>query len=189
MKNIAIFASGTGSNFLAIEKAIKNKELEAHISLFVTDRPKCKALASAKDLNINTFAFSPKSYTSKKDFELEIVKKLKENNVELIILAGYMRLIGETLLKEYPNRILNIHPSYLPNYKGKDAIGQALEDNATSTGVTVHYVDEGMDTGTIIEQVEVPINKNEGRAPLEERVHKIEHQLYPRVIKKVLEEL
>jgi phosphoribosylglycinamide formyltransferase-1 len=100
-----------------------------------------------------------------------------------------MRLIGETLLQDYKNRIINIHPSLLPLYKGKDAIGQALLDNATVTGVTVHYVDEGMDTGRIIEQEQIIIKENESRDSLEQRIHMVEHKLYPRVIKKVLEEI
>ena len=99
-----------------------------------------------------------------------------------------MRLIGPTLLSRYEGKIINIHPSLLPLYKGKDAIGQALEDNATKTGVTVHYVDSGMDTGAIIEQIECPIEPNEQRESLEKKVHAIEHKLYAKVIKKLLEE-
>lgn len=189
MKNIAVFASGTGTNFVAIYKAITNKELNTTISILVSDRPKCNALKSANTFGIPTYGFSPKNYRYKKDFEKEIVEILQEKKVDLIVLAGYMRIIGDTLLSKYKNRIINIHPSYLPNYKGKDAVGQALEDNATYTGVTVHYVDEGMDTGSIIEQIKITITKNETRETLERKVHKIEHVLYPKVIKKVLEDL
>lgn len=189
MKNIAVFASGTGSNFLAINEAIHNKTLNTNITLLVSDRPNCKAVENALRLGINVFAYSPKSYKLKTVYEKEIIDHLLLNNVQLIVLAGYMRIIGPTLLSEYENRILNIHPSYLPNYKGMDAIGQALSDNATFTGVTVHYVDEGMDTGSIIEQVRVEITENETRESLESKIHIIEHILYPNVIKKVLEEL
>lgn len=189
MKNIAIFASGTGSNFLAINEAIKNKELDCNLKILVSDKPYCKAVENAKIMGIKTHSFTPKSYKNKAAFETEITTLLKDLNVELIVLAGYMRIIGDTLLKEYPNRIINIHPSLLPNYKGLDAIGQALSDNATVTGVTVHYVDEGMDTGSIIEQESLEIYNNESREHLEKRVHAIEHKLYPRVIKRVLEEL
>jgi phosphoribosylglycinamide formyltransferase-1 len=189
MKNIAVFASGTGSNFLAINEAIKNGELDANLVLLVSDKPYCKAVENANIIGIKTFVFEPKTYRYKSDYEKEILKLLKELNIALIILAGYMRLIGDTLLKEYPHRILNIHPSLLPLYKGKDAIGQALKDNAVQTGVTVHYVDEGMDTGRVIAQEETYILDNEERHTLEKRVHEIEHKLYPEVIQKVLEEL
>lgn len=189
MKNIAVFASGTGTNFVAIKQAIMNQELDCNLVILVSDKPKCKALKSATEFGIETFSFNPKDYTKKSEFETQIVNKLNSLNVDLIVLAGYMRLIGKTLLSNYSNRIINIHPSYLPAYKGKDAIGQALADKPEYTGVTVHYVDEGMDTGTIIDQVKVPMDQDETRETLEPRVHAIEHKLYPRVIKKVLEEL
>jgi phosphoribosylglycinamide formyltransferase-1 len=189
MKNIAVFASGTGSNFIAINQAILNKELNANLVLLVSDSPDCKALKSARELHINTFSFNPKDYKLKKHFEQEISQKLKNYKVDLIVLAGYMRLFGETLLSEYKNRVINIHPSYLPNFRGKDAIGQALLVKPKFTGVTVHYIDEGMDTGKIIDQVKIELLENETRETLEKRVHEIEHNLYPKVIKKVLEEI
>ena len=189
MKKIAIFASGTGSNFLAIHDAIKSGYLNCDLELVVSDRPKSKAIENAKIRNLNYFAFWPKKYEDKQAFETEIVSLLKKHKVDLIVLAGYMRLIGPTILAEYEGRIINIHPSLLPLYKGKDAVGQALEDNATKTGVTVHYVDSGMDTGNIIEQVECPILPGEQRESLEEKIHAIEHQLYSKVIKKLLEEM
>jgi len=186
MSNIAIFASGTGSNFLAINKEIEQGNLDCKISVFITDRPNCKALESARELGIESFSFRPKDYESKSEFEKEIVQLLNENEVDLVVLAGYMRIIGETLLNEYAGKIINIHPSYLPMFKGKDAIGQALESDVDYTGVTVHYVDEGMDTGEIIKQVKVVIDKNETRETLENKVHAVEHKLYSDVIKSIL---
>lgn len=189
MKNIAIFASGTGSNFIAIHNAILNKELNCNLEVVVSDRPSSKAIETAKKRKIHTFTFNPKSFSSKEEFEESILKYLTIHNIDLIVLAGYMRLIGPTLLKAYDKRILNIHPSLLPLYKGKDALGQALADNAKKTGVTVHYVDSGMDTGSIIEQVSIEIYQNEERESLEKRIHEVEHQLYKKVIKKVIEEI
>ena len=189
MKRLAIFASGTGSNFLAIHDAIENKELEAKIALVVSDRPKSKAIENATKLNLNTFAFAPKKFATKKDYELLVLKELKNKEIDLVVLAGYMRLIGPTILEQFEGRIINIHPSLLPLYKGKDAVGQALSDNATETGVTVHFVDSGMDTGSIIEQVSLPIHPGEQRESLEKRVHEIEHKLYKKVIKKLLKEM
>lgn len=189
MINIAIFASGTGSNFLAIHNAILNKELDCNLSLVVSDRPKSKAIENSRLRNLETFSFIPKKYESKEAYETEILKQLEDKNIDLIVLAGYMRLIGPTILNKYENKILNIHPSLLPLYKGKDAVGQALLDNATETGVTVHYVDSGMDTGSVIMQEALEIYPNETRESLESRIHKIEHKLYVKVIKKVIEEM
>ena len=189
MKNIAIFASGTGSNFLAINQAILNKEIETRIVLLVSDRPKSEAVKNAKLYGINTLALSPKSYESKEKYEEVIFKKLKEYKVDLIVLAGYMRLIGSTLLSEYPKRIINIHPSLLPLFKGKDAIGQAIEADVDITGVTVHFVDKGMDTGEIICQQKLDISFLNNRDEIETEIHKIEHKLFPKTIKKILEDL
>ncbi len=187
MKNIAIFASGTGSNFIAIHDAILDKELDVNIKVLISDKPHSIAVKNAELRNINTFTFNPKEYKNKQEFELEIINHL--NNVDLIVLAGYMRIIGPTLLNKFKNKILNIHPSLLPKYKGMDAVGQALKDNATLTGVTVHYVDSGMDTGLIIDQESLMIYPNETRESLEKRIHQVEHKLYKKVIKKVIEEL
>ena len=189
MINIAVFASGTGSNFLAIHDAILNNELPCKLSLFVTDKIHSKALQNAKKRSLNTYAFTANDFPSKEAYEKEILHKLQEQNIDLIILAGYMRIIGSTILNSYENNILNIHPSLLPLYKGKDAIGQALLDNATKTGVTVHYVDSGIDTGKIIIQEELEIHQNETRESLESRVHQIEHKLYIKAIKKVIKEM
>lgn len=108
--------------------------------------------------------------------------------IEWIFLAGYMRLIGSTLLHAYEGKIINIHPSLLPKFPGLDAIGQALENKASVTGVTIHYVDEGMDTGPIIAQESLPIYSNESRDSLTERIQTIEHQLYPEVIKQLIKQ-
>lgn len=189
MKNIAIFASGTGSNFDAIYQAVNNKYINANIALFVTDRPKCKALEKAKNYNINTFTFKPKNYESKKHYEQAILQELRSQNIDLIVLAGYMRLIGPTILNNYPKKIINIHPSLLPSFKGIDAVGQAMAAKVEVTGVTVHYVDQGMDTGEIIAQEPLTINNLETRGQIETEIHKIEHKLYPKVIKQLLEDM
>lgn len=189
MKNIAIFASGTGSNFLAINKAIISNDLEANIGLLVSDKPNSKAVGNAKKMNINCFTFRPKLYVSKHDYEVEILHQLEVNNIDLIILAGYMRLIGNTLLEKYPKRIINIHPSLLPSFKGIDAVGQAIKAQVKVTGVSIHFVDEGMDTGEIIAQQALDITELKTREEIETEIHKIEHCLYPKTIKKILEGL
>ena len=189
MKRIAIFASGTGSNFLAIHDAIHNQELDAEISLLVSDKPSSKSVENGTKLGLNVFAFNAKDYSSKAAYETDILSQLEQHHVDLIVLAGYMRLIGDVLLKSYEGRIINIHPSLLPKYKGKDAVGQAMADGALVTGVTVHYVDSGMDTGEIIDQETLDIRNLHTRNEIETEIHKIEHRLYKKVIKQLLEEI
>ncbi|ALC83877.1 MULTISPECIES: phosphoribosylglycinamide formyltransferase [Bacillus] len=188
MKKIAVFASGTGSNFEAICNRLSLENWDAEIALVVSDKPNAKVLEKAEKAGVPTYAFQPKSFAGKEEFETAILEQLKLRQVEWIILAGYMRLIGSTLLRAYPQRIVNIHPSLLPAFPGKDAIGQALTQGVKVTGITVHYVDEGMDTGPIIAQRALPIQEGETREQLENKMHKLEHELYPEVIKKLLQQ-
>ncbi|MGM7703520.1 phosphoribosylglycinamide formyltransferase [Pseudalkalibacillus sp. Hm43] len=186
MKNIAVFASGSGSNFQAIIDAVETGELEAEITLLVCDKPGVKAIERAEKHGIPSFVFSPKTYVDKEAFETEILEKLNDAEVDFIALAGYMRLIGPTLLNEFEGKMVNIHPSLLPEFPGKDAIGQALEAGVNETGVTVHYVDNGMDTGPIIEQVAVPVYEDDTQNHVRKRIHEVEHELYPKVLQKLL---
>ncbi|EKN66227.1 phosphoribosylglycinamide formyltransferase [Schinkia azotoformans] len=185
MKKIAVFASGSGSNFQALVDAAKANQLSAEIVLMVCDKPRAYAIERADKAGVPSLVISPKDFASKTDYEKEILQKLNESGVELIVLAGYMRLIGETLLSAYEGRIVNIHPSLLPSFAGKDAIGQAFQAKVKITGVTVHYVDEGMDTGPIIAQEAVKMDEHETRESLEAKIHQVEHLLYPRVIQKL----
>lgn len=187
MKRIAVFASGSGSNFQAIADAVENGTLKAKIQLLVCDKPGARVIERARKLNIPIFTFVANTFASKAHFEEEIVRELQAHSVEFIVLAGYMRLIGDVLLNAFEGRIVNIHPSFLPSFPGKDAVGQALEANVTETGVTVHYVDSGMDTGPIIEQVKIPVLPGDTRETLQQRIQKAEHQLYPAIINKLLQ--
>ena len=188
MKKIAVFASGTGSNMVAIHEAIQLNKLEAEIGIVVVDKPKAKVIEKANVLGIRTLICDPKLFNSKMEYEKHILNELNELNIDLIVLAGYMRLINPVLLGAYKHRIINIHPSLLPKYKGKCAIEQAYEANETVYGVTVHYVDEGMDTGEIIEQRSFEESSKDIEL-IERKIHEIEHNMYYEVIKKVLEEL
>ncbi|MEW5323178.1 phosphoribosylglycinamide formyltransferase [Geobacillus thermoleovorans] len=188
MKRLAVFASGSGTNFQAIVDAAKRGDLPAEIALLVCDRPEAKVIERAARENVPTFVFSPKDYPSKAAFEGEILRELKERRIDWIALAGYMRLIGPTLLSAYEGKIVNIHPSLLPAFPGKDAIGQAYRAGVCETGVTVHYVDEGMDTGPVIAQRAVPVVPGEPIEALEERIHQVEHELYPVVLRMLLTE-
>lgn len=182
MKKIAVFASGNGSNFQAIIDVVQSGELAADISLLVCDKPDAYAVERANTAKIPSFVFQAKEYGSKEAFEQAILAELKRFDVDFIVLAGYMRLIGPTLLSAYQGRIVNIHPSLLPAFPGKDAIGQALAAKADWSGVTIHYVDEGMDTGPIIIQERVRLDENETRDSLQNKIQKIEHKLYPEIL-------
>ncbi len=186
MKKLAVFASGSGSNFQAIIDAVEAGKLSAEICILVCDNPSAKALKRAKIYGIESFSFDPKKYRTKEEFETQILAVLQSKSVELIVLAGYMRLIGHTLLDVYIEKIINIHPSLLPSFPGKDAIGQALAYGVKVTGVTIHYVDEGMDTGRIIAQETVLINQGETTQTLQEKIQKVEHSLYVKTIDELL---
>ncbi|ART74953.1 phosphoribosylglycinamide formyltransferase [Sutcliffiella horikoshii] len=182
---IAIFASGSGSNFQAITEACRNGLLEATPALLVCDRPGAYVVERATAADIPYFAFAPKSYQTKEEFEGHILQELARYEVDFIVLAGYMRLIGPTLLNAFKGRIVNIHPSLLPAFPGLDAVGQALEYGVKLTGVTIHFVDEGMDTGPIIAQQAIEICPDDTREMLEKKIHEVEHSFYPQTLQQL----
>lgn len=186
MKRIAVFASGNGSNFQAILDANKSGALNARIALLVCDRSDAFAIERAEKEGVPAFVFNPKNFFDKAAYESDILEYLETMKIDFIVLAGYMRLVGSTLLEKYEGRIVNIHPSLLPDFPGKDAIGQALTAGADKTGATVHFVDSGMDTGQIIAQESVTIEPGETRDTLQKKIQQIEHTLYPAVIEKLL---
>jgi phosphoribosylglycinamide formyltransferase-1 len=186
---LAVFASGTGSNFVAIQKAIENGDLEGTITCLICDRPGALVVERAEALGIETLVLSPKRFNSKADYEAAILNFLLEKEVQLIVLAGYMRLIGPTLLKPFASRIMNIHPSLLPAFPGLHAIEKAYEAHVKETGVTIHFVDEGMDTGPILAQEAIELLPDETLDNLESKIHAIEHRLYPVTIQKVIQSL
>lgn len=180
----AVFASGSGTNFQAIYDAVQEGKLTGEAVLVVTDKPDAFIVERAEKAGIATLAIKPSSFSSKSAYEQAILEKLNELNVEWIVLAGYMRLIGDVLLEAFPNRIINIHPSLLPAFPGKDAIGQAMEHGVKVTGVTVHYVDAGMDTGTIIAQQAVEVVEGD-RVQTEKLIHEVEHALYTKALQQL----
>ncbi|SIN88095.1 formyltetrahydrofolate-dependent phosphoribosylglycinamide formyltransferase [Carnobacterium alterfunditum] len=184
---IAVFASGNGSNFQAIAEAIASKQVDATICFLFCDNPKAYAIDRAKKIGIPYTVFSPKNYDSRVAYETELLEQLEKKEVDLVVLAGYMRIIGPTLLTAYANRILNIHPSLLPCFPGKSSIRDAFEANEKKTGVTVHFIDEGVDTGPIIAQEEVAILSEDTLDSLEAKIHQVEHRLFPQVIQELIE--
>ena len=185
MKRLAVFASGSGSNYEAIAAACADGRLDAEVSILVCDKPGAYVLERAEKLGTPVFVFSPKSYSSKAEFETEIADRLDALGIDLVCLAGYMRIIGEVLLQRYGGRIINIHPSLLPAFKGSHAVEQAVEYGVKVFGITIHWVDESLDGGKIIAQRAF---EYDGSDP--EEVHRlgqvIEHQLYVETIEKLI---
>ncbi|KPB05868.1 phosphoribosylglycinamide formyltransferase [Bacillus sp. CHD6a] len=182
---IAIFASGSGSNFQAITDACQKGLLDATPALLVCDKPGAFVVERATTADIPYFAFAPKSYKTKEEFEEHILLELKRYEVDFIVLAGYMRLIGPTLLNAFKGKIVNIHPSILPAFPGLDAVGQALKYGVKLTGVTIHFVDEGMDTGPIIAQQAIEIGQDDTRETVEKKIHEVEHSFYPKTLQQL----
>ncbi len=190
MVNIAIFASGNGSNFENIVTAMKQKQLKnTECRLLVVDKEHAYAIERAKQLQIPWLYVNPKAYANKAEYERFILSKCKEYQIDLIVLAGYMRFIGEVLLTAYPYRIMNLHPAYLPSFPGAHSIQDAYEAKVKFTGVTVHYVDEGVDTGEIIHQEKLMIDPAWSLEVLEEHVHALEYDMFPRVIQMVVNQI
>lgn len=187
MKNIAVFASGQGTNFSAIARAIKSGKIKANLALLVCDQPKAAVLARAKRAGIRIALVKRQDFKSKEDFENRIIQHLEENKIDLIALAGFMRILSPDLVRRYKNKIINIHPSLLPSFKGTQGIREAWEFGVKVTGVTVHFVDEELDHGPIILQGAVKIEKSDTRESLEAKIHKLEHRLYPAAINLYLE--
>lgn len=181
----AVFASGTGSNFQAI---MDYEDLKCEIAVLVCDQKEAAVIEKARRNGVKIILFDPKAYESKAHYEQELVHKLRAAHVTWIFLAGYMRIVGPTLLEAYENKIINIHPSLLPQFPGNRAVAEAFEAGVQETGVTIHYVDEGIDTGPIIAQEKVDIRTDDTFETLKSRIHQVEHQLYPRVINHLVQE-
>ena len=187
MNRLAVFASGTGTNFEAIACACEDGRIPAEIALMVCDKPGAEVVERARRHGVPSFVFSPRDYASKADFEKEIVKRLDAAGVELVCLAGYMRIVGEVLLGAYRGRIINIHPSLLPAFKGAHAVEQAVEYGVKVYGITIHYVDEQLDGGRIIAQKAFEYDGSDA-AEVHRLGQRIEHQLYVETINKLLEQ-
>lgn len=186
MKNIAILASGNGSNFAAIAQAIKTGRIYANLKILITDKETAYVHIRAKKHKITNLYINPNNYTTREDFDKEIVKVLKKEKIDLVILAGYMRILSPYFIRQFKNRIVNIHPAILPSFKGMHAIKDAFNYGVKITGVTIHYVDEKIDHGPIILQESLKINDKITLPELEKKVHKLEHKLYPQAIKLIL---
>lgn len=186
-KKIAILLSGRGSNFLAISGAIERGELDAEIACVISDRADAPGLAKAREIGYDAIFIEPKG-KSREEFDRLVVEELKKRNVELVCLAGFMRILSPYFVSEYRGRILNIHPALLPAFPGLEAQRQAWEHGVKYSGCTVHFVDEGVDTGPILLQAVVPVYDHDTPETLAARILEEEHKLYPRAIALVLED-
>lgn len=182
---LGILLSGRGSNMVAISDAIFDCRLDADIVAVLSDNPEAKGLALARERGYFVQSFSAKSYDSKVAYESEVRDTLTQRGVEWVVLAGYMRLLGTTLLTAFSGRILNIHPSLLPHFKGLFPQRQALESGHVMSGCTVHLVTEELDSGPILGQRSVPILSTDTEQSLAERILMEEHQLYPEVLQSI----
>ena len=183
---VAILASGNGSNFEALAHQFQAGLLPGELIFVFSDHHNAYVLERAQRLNVRAFSFEVKEFENKAAYEKALLQLLQEQQIDLIVLAGYMRIIGQTLLSHYSNRILNIHPSLLPSFPGLHGIKDAYEYGVKVTGVTVHLVDDGVDTGPIIAQEPVMILPEDTLESLEEKIHQTEHRLYPKVLRDVL---
>ena len=182
---IAVFASGYGSNFEVITRAAQSGEISADVVLMVCDKPSARVCSLADAMGVDKFVFSAKEYPSKADYEREIVSQCRERGVELICLAGYMRLVGEELLNAYKGQIINIHPSLLPAFPGVNPLERAMEYGVKVYGATIHYVDETLDGGKIIAQRAIDYEGNDIEE-LTELIHEAEYKLYINTLQKLL---
>lgn len=182
-KRIAVLASGSGSNLQAIMDAVENGAIRnAEIAVVVSDRKNAYALERARERNIPTKYLSAKSYVSREDYDRDLVTYLEEQRVDLVVLAGFMRLMTPYFVLAYHHRILNIHPSLLPSFPGAHGVADALAYGVKVSGCTVHFVDEGMDTGPIILQEAIPVRDDDTEESLHARIHQLEHRLFPKAI-------
>ena len=182
---LGVLISGRGSNLEAVLKAIKSGEVDARVAVVVSNNPDAAGLAIAREYGAEAVGIDPNGYPNRSDYEAAVVERLNAHQVEWIVLAGYMKLVGKTLLHAFPNRMINIHPSLLPAFKGLDAQTQALDAGVKESGCTVHIVTLKMDDGPILGQVSVPVLPGDTLDTLSQRILVEEHWLLPRVIQAI----
>lgn len=180
---IAVFLSGRGSNFRAIHDAILEGRINADIVLVFSNRAEAPGLAIARERGLETFVLNPKLYPNREDYDREILKELLKREIDLICLAGYMRILTPVLCQAYRYHIMNIHPALLPSFPGLNAQRQALEWGVKYSGATVHFVTEEVDMGPIILQAVVPVYQDDTEESLAERILKEEHRIYPEAVR------
>jgi phosphoribosylglycinamide formyltransferase 1 len=181
---IGVLASGEGTNLQAL---LDDPALERQVALVVSDRVEAPALRRARDRGVPTIVVEPGGFDGRDSYDSALVAVLEDEHIDLVVLAGFMRVLGPALVHTYSGRIINVHPALLPSFPGTHGVSDALEYGVKVTGVTVHLVDEGVDTGPIILQEAVEIRDDDDRHSLEERIHDAEHRLLPRAVRAAVE--
>lgn len=182
-KRVAVLISGFGSNLQALIESCKNENFPAKICLVISNKQDAFGLQRAEKEKIKNLFIDSKAFKTRAEFEQKVNEHLQAHNIQIICLAGFMRLLSDFFINTWAGKIINIHPSLLPAFKGVDAIKQAFDYKVKITGVTVHVVTKEMDSGPIIMQQAVKINKTDTLQTLEEKIHQTEHKLYPKALK------
>lgn len=185
MTRLGVLISGRGSNFQAIHRNIVAGHLDAQIACVISNVPDAAGLTYAREQGLRVYALNSKG-VPRLDFDRQTIQILRDHQVDLVCLAGYMRLLTPDFIRAFPNRILNIHPSLLPSFPGLHAQKQALEHGVKITGCTVHFVDEGLDSGPIIAQRAVPVLPSDTEESLSDRILAEEHQLYTEALREII---
>ncbi len=182
LKRIAVLGSGQGTNFQVIAEAVRSGQPAVDIRLVISDQSGAFILKRAENFGIKKLFIDPKQFSGREGFDKEIEKNLLSEKIDLVVLAGFMRIISSYLARKYKGRMINIHPALLPSFKGVHGIKNALDYGVKVTGVTVHFIDEGVDTGPIILQEAVRLEDGDTEETLASRIHALEHRLYPEAI-------
>ncbi len=187
-RRVGVLISGRGSNLGALIEAVADGRLDATLSIVISNRDDAAGLERARRAGIETLCMSHRAWTSRDDYDRALVRELQERQVDLVCLAGFMRVLGPSMIDAFPNRIINIHPSLLPSFPGVDAQSQALEHGVKVAGVTVHLVTRELDGGPIILQRTVPVLDDDSVETLSARILAEEHRAYPEAVKILLDE-
>ncbi len=182
---VGVLASGSGSNFQALVDALHREGSPARVTCLICNVPGAKVLERAAKAGVEAVVIDHKAFPSREAFDAQLAKELLERGIELVVLAGYMRLVTPALLSRFPGRVVNVHPALLPSFPGLHAPRQALAYGVALSGCTVHFVDEGTDTGPIIAQAAVPVQPDDDEASLTARIQKEEHRLFPAVVREI----
>jgi len=184
---LVVLASGRGSNLKAIAEAFRSGKIKGSISLVISNKKDAKALQIARDFNIPAEFHDHTAFSTREDYDLHLIKRIKAENPDLIVLAGYKRILSDSFIKAFEGKIINIHPSLIPAFKGLKAQKQAVDFGVRFSGCTVHFVSAELDAGPVIVQAVVPVNPDDTEEKLADRILSYEHRIYPQAIKWISE--
>jgi phosphoribosylglycinamide formyltransferase-1 len=185
--NLAVLLSGNGTNFQAIVDSIDSGKLKAEIKIVISNNKEAFGLKRARKHNIKNLCIDHRNFTDRKSYDQKLIEEIRQENIDFIVLAGFMRILGSDFIKNFPNKIINIHPSLLPKYPGLNTHKKVLENKDKEHGVTVHLVDEGLDSGPIVGFIKVKVAVEEKEKNLIKKIHIVEHFLYPKILSELQE--